>query len=60
MTAVFGYRLARRRALADLSVIDFIVAVAVSSVIGRVPNASDASYVDGLVTLIVLSAAHTA
>jgi uncharacterized membrane protein YcaP (DUF421 family) len=60
VTAVFGYRFARRRALADLSIIDFVIAVAVGSIVGRVPNASDASYVDGAVTLIVLLAAHAA
>ena len=60
VTAVFAFRFARRRALADLSIIDFVVAVAAGSIIGRVPNASDASYLDGAVTLIVILAAHAA
>lgn len=37
------FRVGQRRALADLSPFDFVAAVAVGSIAGLVPNASDAS-----------------
>jgi uncharacterized membrane protein YcaP (DUF421 family) len=58
LTAVIGFRLGKRRALADLSPFDFVAAVAVGAIIGRVPNATDASYLAGAVTLVAVLVAH--
>jgi uncharacterized membrane protein YcaP (DUF421 family) len=58
LTAVVGFRLGKRRALADLSPFDFVAAIAVGAIVGRVPNASDASYLAGAVTLVSVLAAH--
>ena len=47
LTAILGLRLGERRTLADLSLFDFVAAVAVGSVVGRLPSATDSSYVAG-------------
>lgn len=60
LTAVFGFRIGHRRTLAELSPFDFVAAVAVGAIVGRVPNAHDASYLAGLVTLLAVLAAHAA
>jgi uncharacterized membrane protein YcaP (DUF421 family) len=52
--AVLALRISPRRTLANLSVYDFVTAVAVGSIVGRVPNATDASFVAGAVTLTVV------
>ena len=54
VVVVVALRLSPRRTLSNLSVYDFVTAVAVGSIVGRVPNASDTSFVAGAVTLIVL------
>jgi uncharacterized membrane protein YcaP (DUF421 family) len=51
---VAALRISPRRTLSDLSVYDFVTAVAVGSIVGRVPNATDASFTTGAVTLVVL------
>ncbi|HEY3942469.1 MAG TPA: YetF domain-containing protein [Acidimicrobiales bacterium] len=56
--AVIGLRIVGRRTLAQLSVYDFVTAVAVGAIVGRVPNASSTSFVAGAVTLTVLLALH--
>ncbi len=58
LTAVFGFRLGERRTLAEMSAFDFVAAVAVGAIVGRVPNASTTSYLAGAVTLITVLAAH--
>jgi uncharacterized membrane protein YcaP (DUF421 family) len=58
LTAVIGFRVGKRRALADLSAFDFVAAVAVGSIVGRVPNATDASHLAGAATLVSVLAAH--
>lgn len=58
VSAVAGLRLGKRRTLAELSPFDFVVAVAVGAIVGRVPNASTTSWVEGAVTLAALIAAH--
>jgi uncharacterized membrane protein YcaP (DUF421 family) len=58
LTAVVGFRVAARRTLADMSPFDFVAAVAIGSIVGRVPNSSDTSYAAGAVTLVVVLAAH--
>ena len=58
LTAVIGFRVGKRRVLADLSPFDFVAAIAVGAIVGRVPNASDASYLAGAATLVGVLAAH--
>ena len=58
LTAVLGLRLGVRRTLADLSPFDFVALAAVGSVVGRLPSASDSSYLAGAATLVALLAAH--
>ena len=58
LTAVFGFRVGQRRTLAELSPYDFVAAVAVGAIIGRIPNAHDASYLAGLATLATVLFAH--
>lgn len=58
LTAVFGFRLGERRTLSQLSPFDFVAAVAVGSIVGRVPNAHDASYLSGMATLVAVLATH--
>ncbi len=38
LTAVFGFRLGERRTLAEMSAFDFVAAVAVGAIVGRVPT----------------------
>ena len=59
-TVVFGFRLGQRRSLADMSAFDFVAAVAVGSIVGRVPNAHDASYLAGFATLVAVLGSHWA
>jgi uncharacterized membrane protein YcaP (DUF421 family) len=58
LTAVFGFRLSSRRALAEMSPFDFVAAVAVGAIVGRVPNSNTTSYLAGAVTLLTLLIAH--
>lgn len=60
LTAVVGFRIAERRTLSEMSPFDFVAAVAVGAIVGRVPNASDASFLEGAVTLGVVLSAHAA
>ena len=57
-TAIIGLRLGKRRILAELSPFDFVAAVAVGAIVGRIPSASDADYLAGAVTLIVALFVH--
>ena len=58
VTAVIGLRAGGRRTLAELSPYDFVAAVAVGAIVGRLPSAPDASYLSGAVTLLAILAAH--
>jgi len=57
-TAVFGFRLGERRTLAEMSAFDFVAAVAVGAIVGRVPNANTTSYLAGATTLVTVLIAH--
>lgn len=57
-TALIGLRLGKRRILAELSPFDFVAAVAVGAIVGRIPSAADADYLAGAVTLIAVLFAH--
>lgn len=58
LTAVALLRIGPRRTLADLSAFDFVAAVAVGAIVGRLPNAHDASYLTGAVTLGAVLLGH--
>lgn len=58
LTAVVGFRLGERRTLAQLSPFDFVAAVAVGAIVGRIPNAHDASFLTGAATLLSVLAGH--
>ncbi len=58
LTAVLAMRVGGRRTLAELSGYDFVAAVAVGAIVGRLPSAPDASYLSGAVTLLTILAAH--
>jgi len=58
LTAVAGFRISGRRLLAEMAIVDFLAAVAVGAIIGRVPNSSTTSYLQGAVTLIVILVLH--
>ena len=58
LTAVVGFRLGDRRTLAEMSPFDFVAAVAVGAIVGRVPNANTTSYLAGAVTLLTVLVAH--
>ena len=58
LTAVFGFRLGERRTLAQMSPFDFVAAVVVGAIIGRVPNAEGTSYLAGAATLVTILVAH--
>jgi uncharacterized membrane protein YcaP (DUF421 family) len=57
-TAVVGFRLAARRTLAEMNAFDFVAAVAVGAIVGRVPNADGTGYLEGLATLAAVLASH--
>ncbi len=57
-TAIIGLRFGKRRILAELSPFDFVAAVAVGAIVGRIPSASDADYPSGAITLIAVLFAH--
>ena len=59
-TAVLGFRLAARRTLAEMNAFDFVAAVAVGAIVGRVPNADGTGYLEGLATLVAVLGAHAA
>lgn len=60
LTAVIGFRLGKRRTLAEMSAFDFVAAVAVGAIVGRVPSAHDAGYLAGAATLVTVLVAHWA
>lgn len=58
LTAVICLRLGGGRTLTDLSPFDFVAVAAVGSVVGRLPSASDSSYLAGAATLVAVLVAH--
>jgi uncharacterized membrane protein YcaP (DUF421 family) len=56
--AVVGLRLGERRTLAQLGAFDFVVAVAIGSIIGRTATASSTSFATGAVALVALLVTH--
>ena len=60
VTAVAGLRLTKRRVVAELSLFDFVAAVAVGAIVGRTATAADTSYITGAVALLIVIIAHGA
>jgi len=60
LTAIFAFRLGKRRILAEMTPFDFVAAVAVGAIIGGVPSNPSASYLHGTVTLVTILVAHAA
>jgi len=58
LTALFGFRITHRRTLAEMSPFDFVAAIAVGAIVGRVPNADTTSYLEGATTLATILVAH--
>ncbi|MFR9780471.1 DUF421 domain-containing protein [Micromonospora sp. MS34] len=58
VTAVVGLRVSGRRTLAELSPYDFVAAIAVGAIVGRLPTVRDASFLAGAITLLVILATH--
>lgn len=58
VSTVAGIRASERRTLAEMSAFDFVVAVALGSVVGRTATASDPSYIQGATVIVTLVAAH--
>ncbi len=58
VSAVAGIRASERRTLAEMSAFDFVVAVALGSVVGRTATSADPSYVHGATAIVTLVAVH--
>lgn len=58
LTAVFAFRIAERRTLAEMGAFDFVAAVAVGAIVGRVPNSTTTSFAQGGVTLLTILLVH--
>jgi len=58
VTAVIGFRISRRRTVGAVSPYDFVAAVAVGAIVGRLPTVPDASYLAGAVTLAAVLLTH--
>lgn len=55
---VIGLRLGERRTIAQLGAFDFVVAVAIGSIIGRTVTAASTSFATGAVAVVTLLAVH--
>ncbi len=58
LTAVIGFRLGERRTLSEMGTYDFVAAAAVGAIVGRVPNATDTTYLGGFATLVSVLGMH--
>lgn len=58
VTALGGLRVTTRRTLAQMSLFDFVSALAIGAVIGRTATAGETSYVQGAVALVTLIVVH--
>jgi uncharacterized membrane protein YcaP (DUF421 family) len=58
VTAVLGFRAAGRRTLSQMTGYDFVAVVAVGAVVGRVPNSTTTSFLEGVATLGAVFATH--
>ncbi|AFM15516.1 putative membrane protein [Mycolicibacterium chubuense NBB4] len=60
ITAAAAFRFAERRTIAEFSPFDWVTAVAVGAIVGRVATSTDTSYLTGAAALVTLLAAHGA
>ena len=58
VTAALAFRLSQRRTIAEFTPFDWVTAVAVGAIIGRVATAADTSWLTGAAALLTLIAAH--
>ena len=58
LTAAVAFRFAQRRTIAEFTPIDWVTAVAVGAIVGRVAAAADTSWLTGAAALLTLLAAH--
>ncbi len=58
LSAVVALRTGERRTLAELTIFDFTVAVALGTIIGRTATTESPSYVQGVVAVVALLATH--
>lgn len=58
VSMIVGLRLGERRALTELTTYDFVVAVALGSIVGRTATTETPSYVQGLAALVTLLVVH--
>ncbi len=58
LSVVIGLRLGERRTLAEMTVYDFAVAVALGAIIGRTATARSPSYVQGVAAVVSLLVLH--
>lgn len=59
-TALAAFRLTERRTMAEFAPFDWVAAVAVGAIVGRVATAPDSSWLTGAAALTALLVAHTA
>lgn len=59
-STVLALRFGERRTLAELSTFDFVVAVAVGAIVGRTATTENPTYLQGMVAIVTLLAAHHA
>ena len=58
LTAAVAFRFAQRRTIAEFTPFDWVTAVAVGAIVGRVATAADTSWSTGAAALLTLLAAH--
>ena len=58
LTAAVAFRFAQRRTIAEFTPFDWVTAVAVGAIVGRVATAADTSWSAGAAALLTLLAAH--
>lgn len=58
LTAAVAFRFAQRRTIAEFTPFDWVTAVAVGAIVGRVATAADTSWLTGATALVTLLVAH--
>ncbi|MCV7014350.1 DUF421 domain-containing protein [Mycolicibacterium madagascariense] len=58
LTAALAFRVAQRRTIAEFTPFDWVTAVAVGAIVGRVSTASDTAWLTGAAALLTLIGAH--
>jgi uncharacterized membrane protein YcaP (DUF421 family) len=58
VTAALAFRFSQRRTIAEFTLFDWVTAVAVGAIIGRVATAADTSWLTGAAALLTLVTTH--